>query len=85
MFKQLENVMFLRHFFVVLQADQYKHCMHSSIFLYRISIMDTEMYNTNYVMFAGPSIFAVYIRYLLIMTLCFKHIVCVLTLSIYHL
>ena len=31
--------------------------------------MDTQMYNTNYVMFAGPNILALYIRYLMILTL----------------
>ena len=33
--------------------------------------MDTQMYNTNYAMFAGPNIFALYITYLLILTRCF--------------
>ena len=63
--------MILRHFFCSLQADQDKHCMHFPIFLQHISNMDTQMYNINYAMFAGPNIFALYIRYLLILTLCF--------------
>ena len=45
--------MILRHF-LVLQADQDKHCKHFPIFLHRISNMDTQMYNINYAMFAGP-------------------------------
>ena len=46
--------MILRHSFVVLQADQDKHCMHFPIFLHSISNIDTQMYDTNYAMFAGP-------------------------------
>ena len=61
--------MILRHFFVVLQADQDKHCMHFPIFLHRLSNMDTQMYNINYAMFAGSNIFVLYLRYLLILTL----------------
>ena len=57
--------------FVVLQADQDKNCKHFPIFLHRISNMDTQMYNIKYAMFAVPNIFALYIRYILILTLCF--------------
>ena len=63
--------MILRPFFVVLSVGQYKHCMHFPKFLHRKSNMDTQIYNIDCVMFVGPNSVALYIRYLIILTLCF--------------
>ena len=51
-------------------TDPYHYCLRFQKFLSK-SNMDTQMYNINCVMFVGPNSVALYIRYLLILTLCF--------------